>query len=163
MQEVTCILKAIEVKVMESYSCRNSKNQDDTINGKCNSRLADDKWRLCRIFMGKFLGILSVGNREEDMRITLNWMCRSLLPRGLRARSAAAWLLGSRVRIPLRAWMFVCCVYMLFCPVWVEASATGWSLVQRSPIVLPVCVWSRNPGKGGQRSVLDYRRLWWMN
>jgi hypothetical protein len=26
----------------------------------------------CRIFMGKFLGILSVGNREEDMKITLN-------------------------------------------------------------------------------------------
>jgi hypothetical protein len=35
----------------------------------------------------------------------------------LRRRSAAAWLLGSRVRIPLGAWMFVCCVYMLCCPV----------------------------------------------
>jgi hypothetical protein len=31
--------------------------------------------------------------------------------------SAAAWLLGSRVRIPLRAWMFVSCVSMLCCPV----------------------------------------------
>jgi hypothetical protein len=37
--------------------------------------------------------------------------------RGLRLRSAAAWLLGSRVRIPLGAWMFVSCVYMLSCPV----------------------------------------------
>jgi hypothetical protein len=49
--------------------------------------------------------------------------------------SAAAWLLGSRVRIPLRAWMFVSCVSMLCCPVQVEVSETGWSLVQRSPTV----------------------------
>jgi hypothetical protein len=40
---------------------------------------------------------------------------RSQRPRGLRRRSAAAWLLGSRVRIPFRAWMFVSCVYMLSC------------------------------------------------
>jgi hypothetical protein len=36
--------------------------------------------------------------------------------------------------------MFVCSVYMFCCPVYVEASATGWSLVQRSPTVcLIVC------------------------
>jgi hypothetical protein len=35
----------------------------------------------------------------------------------LRRGSSAAWLLGSRVRVPLRAWMFVSCVYMLYCPV----------------------------------------------
>jgi hypothetical protein len=29
---------------------------------------------------------------------------------------AVAWLLGSRFRIPLGAWMFVSCVYMLCCP-----------------------------------------------
>jgi hypothetical protein len=29
-----------------------------------------------------------------------------------RRRSAAAWLLGSRFRIPLRAWMFFCCVVL---------------------------------------------------
>jgi hypothetical protein len=28
----------------------------------------------------------------------------------------AAWLLGSRVRILLRGWMLVSCVYMLCCP-----------------------------------------------
>jgi hypothetical protein len=43
--------------------------------------------------------------------------CRSQWPRSLRRRSAAARLLGSRVRIPLRASMFVCCVYTLCCPV----------------------------------------------
>ena len=35
--------------------------------------------------------------------------CRSQWSRGLRRRPAAAHLLRSRVRIPLGAWMFVCC------------------------------------------------------
>jgi hypothetical protein len=50
---------------------------------------------------------------------------RSQWPRGLRRRSAAAWLLGSRVRIPLEAGMFVSSVCMLCCFVQVEVSATG--------------------------------------
>jgi hypothetical protein len=33
-------------------------------------------------------------------------------PRGLSRRSAAAWLLGSRVRFTVGAWMFVCCVIL---------------------------------------------------
>ena len=37
------------------------------------------------------------------------YMCRSQRPRGLRRRSAAAHLLSSGVRIPLGAWIFVCC------------------------------------------------------
>jgi hypothetical protein len=40
---------------------------------------------------------------------------RSRWLRGLRRRSPAAWLLGSWVRIPLKAWKFVSCVYMLWC------------------------------------------------
>jgi hypothetical protein len=76
-----------------------------------------------------------------------NGRCRSQWPRGLRRRSAAAQLLGSRVRIPVGAWMFVSCVYMLCCPLYVEVSATGWSLVQRSPTVCLVCD-HRNPEKG---------------
>jgi len=35
--------------------------------------------------------------------------CRSQWPRGLRCRSAAARLLRLWVRIPLGAWMYVCC------------------------------------------------------
>ena len=35
--------------------------------------------------------------------------CRSQWPRGLRRRSAAARLLGLWVRIPPKAWIFVCC------------------------------------------------------
>jgi hypothetical protein len=42
-------------------------------------------------------------------------MCLSQWPLGLMRRSAAAWLLGSRVRIPLGAWMFLSYVYMLSC------------------------------------------------
>jgi hypothetical protein len=48
---------------------------------------------------------------------------RSQWPRGLRSRSAAAWLLGSWVRIPLKAWIFDSCVYILCSSVLVEASA----------------------------------------
>ena len=36
-------------------------------------------------------------------------ICRSQWPRGLRRRSTVARLLRSWVRIPPRAWMFVCC------------------------------------------------------
>jgi hypothetical protein len=50
---------------------------------------------------------------------------RSQWPRCLRRRCAAAWLLGSRVRIPLRTWMFITCVYMLCVVLYAEASATG--------------------------------------
>jgi hypothetical protein len=38
-------------------------------------------------------------------------------PVAARSKATAAWLLGSRVRISLGAWMFVCCVYVLCCPV----------------------------------------------
>ena len=40
--------------------------------------------------------------------------CRSQWPRGLRRRSMAARLLRSWVRIPPRAWMFVCCECCVF-------------------------------------------------
>jgi hypothetical protein len=49
---------------------------------------------------------------------------------------------------------------MLCYPVKVEAFATGWSLVQRSPTVCLCVCDHRNPEKGVQRSVLDYKRLW---
>jgi hypothetical protein len=73
---------------------------------------------------------------------------RSQWPHGLSRRSAATRLLGSRVWISLGAWMFVSCVYMLCCPVYVEASATGWSLIQRSTTMCLVCVITEGPRKG---------------
>jgi hypothetical protein len=51
-------------------------------------------------------------------------------PRGLRRGSAAASLLGLRVRIPLGTWISVYCE-CLCCQV--QVSASGRSLVQRSP------------------------------
>jgi hypothetical protein len=45
----------------------------------------------------------------------LYYVRRSRWLRGLRRRSASAWLLVSGVWIPLRAWMFVSCVHMLCC------------------------------------------------
>jgi len=48
-----------------------------------------------------------VGNllNNEPERSWSQWPC------GLRRGSAAAWLLGSRVRISLRTWMIVCFVF----------------------------------------------------
>jgi hypothetical protein len=104
--------------------------------------------------------------RLENLCVVTPLKSRYQWPLSLRHRSAAAWLLGSRFPIPLGAWMFVCCVYVLCCSVQVEDSATGWSLVQRSPTVcLYVCVIKKH-WKGGQRSILDYKRLRmneWMN
>jgi len=64
---------------------------------------------------------------------------RSKWPRGLRHRSAAARLLRLWVRIPLGAWISAVMI-AVFCQV--EISATGWSLVQRSPTdcVATLCV-----------------------
>jgi hypothetical protein len=61
---------------------------------------------------------LKYSDRESfDYLMLIYHLCRTQWPRGLSRRSAAAWLLGSRARIPFGAWMFVCCVYMLCCPV----------------------------------------------
>jgi hypothetical protein len=59
-------------------------------------------------------------------------------PRGLRRETAAARLLGSRIRIPLGAWisLWVLCVVMC-CEV--EFSATCRSVIQRSPTECGVC------------------------
>jgi hypothetical protein len=72
---------------------------------------------------------------------------QSKWPRGLRRGSAAASLLGLRVRIPPGAWMSVCCEYCVYGEV--EVSASGWSLVQRSPtecVFLSVIVKPRKRG-----------------
>jgi len=55
--------------------------------------------------------------------------CRSRWPRGVRRGSTAARLLGLWVRIPPGAWVYMLSVVCFQ----VEVSATGWSLVQRSP------------------------------
>jgi hypothetical protein len=57
-------------------------------------------------------------------------LLKSEWPRGLRRKSAAERLLGSWVRIPPEVWMFLSCE-CLCCQV--KVSATGRSLVQRSP------------------------------
>ena len=56
---------------------------------------------------------------------------------GLRRVSAAARLLGLRVRNPPEAWMSLCCV--VCCQI--EVSASSWSLFQRSPTTKCTRVW----------------------
>jgi hypothetical protein len=63
--------------------------------------------------------------------------CRFRLPCGLRRNFAAAWSVGSRVRVPLSAWMFACCVCCVL--------YGCWSIVQRTPtkcacVCVCVCV-----------------------
>jgi hypothetical protein len=64
-------------------------------------------------------------------------LCRQQWPRGLSRGSAASRLLGLRLRIPPRAWMFVCCECRVCSQV--EVSAAGSSLVQRSPTECGLC------------------------
>jgi hypothetical protein len=58
--------------------------------------------------------IYIVSDREAEVAFPASNIRRgrSLCPCGLRRRSSAAWLLGSRVRNPLRAWMFVSSVFV---------------------------------------------------
>jgi hypothetical protein len=86
---------------------------------------------------------------DVELRQAKYYNCWSRLPPGLRRRSADSWLLGSRVRIRLRAWMFVLCLYVVLSCVgrglmqWADHSSRG---------VLP-CVsnslWLRNLIRGG--------------
>jgi hypothetical protein len=73
-----------------------------------------------------YIYINTVLNRHTKTLLSIihSFHCRSRCPRGLRRRSSAAWLLGSRVRIPLRTWMFDSWFYTLRCLVVVEDSAT---------------------------------------
>jgi hypothetical protein len=66
----------------------------------------------------------------------------------LRRRPTAARLLRSWIRIPLGAWMFICCV-CLCCQA--EVSATSWSLVQSSPANCgaSLCVIKKPRERGG--------------
>ena len=71
---------------------------------------------VCYKPLGKFRNVRFIyRNREPRKPLMMNklgkviQMSRSQWPRGLRRRSTAACLLRSWVRIPPRAWMFVCC------------------------------------------------------
>jgi hypothetical protein len=95
---------------------------------------------------------------NNTMNIKMNR--RSQCPRGLRRRSAAVWLLGVAGSNPARG-MDVCrlCLYVvLFCVG--RGLCDGVITRPEESYRVSVCVWSRNPEKGGQRSILDYKRLW---
>jgi hypothetical protein len=77
--------------------------------------------------------------KKTDLEKICSWTNYKADPSGravLRRRSAAKRLLRSRVQILPGAWTFVSCE-CLCCPV--EVSATGRSLVQRSPADCGVC------------------------
>jgi hypothetical protein len=75
--------------------------------------------------------------------------CRFQWPRCLRFRSAAAWLLGTQIRIPLRAWMFVLYLYVvLFCVG--RGLCDGLITRPEMSYCLSNCVWLRNLKRGDQ-------------
>jgi hypothetical protein len=63
-------------------------------------------------------------------------MGRSRWPCGLRRRSAAAWLLGSRLRSSLRAWMFFSCVCCMLC----RLRPLGWADRSFRGVLPNVCI-----------------------
>jgi hypothetical protein len=70
---------------------------------------------------------------------------RSTWPCGLSRRSEAGWFLGSRVRIPLRVWMFVSCVVMYcvgsgLCDLLITHLEESY----RVCMCVSHCVWPRN-------------------
>jgi hypothetical protein len=83
---------------------------------------------------------------EGIVRISTYFWSTDTAYAGLSHRSTAVRLLWSWVRIPPGAWMFVCCVCFQ-----VEVSATGWSLVQRSPTDFgaSLCVIKKPRERGG--------------
>jgi hypothetical protein len=86
---------------------------------------------------------------------------RTQWPCGLRRRSTSAWLLESRLRIPLTA--TTVCLLWLLCVVWEAFFALGWSLIQRCPAectCVSNCVWSGNlKTRGyGRYGLLCYRK-----
>jgi hypothetical protein len=83
-----------------------------------------------------------------NLKADILTISRSRWPRCLRRRSAVAWLLGSRVRIPLGAWMFVSCLYVVLSCVG-RGLCDGLITRPEESYRVHNCVWLRNL-KGGQ-------------
>jgi hypothetical protein len=82
------------------------------------------------------LGVWIMDCRVQLFIFISSLLCsRSQWPRGLKRGSAAARLLGSRVRIPPWTWQSVCVVCCK-----AEVSASSWSRVQSSTGCVCVCV-----------------------
>jgi hypothetical protein len=71
-------------------------------------------------------GCTAIDEQMNELNMYIAIGCRSQWPRGLRHElSSLARTLGSRVRIPLEAWMSVFILFVLG-----SGLAMGWSLVQ---------------------------------
>jgi hypothetical protein len=87
----------------------------------------------------------------------LNIVCRSQWPRCLRRTSAVAGVAGSNSA----RGMDVCllCLYVVLSCVG-RGLCEGLIIRPEESYRMSNCVLSKNPEKGGQRSILDYKRLW---
>jgi hypothetical protein len=91
-----------------------------SVNLKIISCISCTKEKVSCLFVQKPLqaGSIYGKNTEPEIRVTIIFQGRSQWPLGLRNElSSLARTLGSRVRIPLKAWISVCVysMFVLFC------------------------------------------------
>jgi len=103
-------------------------------------------WSLCHESASKFryfniLSVIIMQLTREKLWWEVALKCRSRWSRGQRRMFAASWIQGSRVRIPLRAWMLVSCVCCELCR-WRPLRRTDRSFRGVKPGVrVSNCVW----------------------
>ena len=108
---------------------------------------------------------IAVNNNNNNNNNNIR-MCRSQWPCGLRSRSAAAHLLGLRVRIPPGAWMSVCCERCVLSDRGVLCRADDSSRGILPTVVCPMSVISKLrkgrpwPGIGSKRHRYIYKIMW---
>jgi hypothetical protein len=124
------------------YQFRNKASfYSEDLSPRPNTKLEDHPLSALRdCLFNVFSPTLHIGDRSSNRYLRTHhavviYGIRSRLSRGLRLGSAASRYLGLRVRIPLAIRMYVYCDVRRQ----VEVSATGRSLVQRSPTECDVC------------------------
>ena len=119
-----CHCTAVTVSSLAIFYDTHLKKATEPHSLRLSQGVAQDIWLVghLNIIWPERRAIYTAGNwgRNVNVRIRsddgkrgimqrISWNCRSQWPRGLRRRSLAARLLRLWVRIPLGAWMFVCC------------------------------------------------------
>jgi hypothetical protein len=88
---------------------------------------------------------------EIGINQTADTYCRYRWPHCLRRRSAAACMLGSRVRIPLRGWMFFLCLYVVLSCI-SRGLCDGLITRPEEAYRVSKCVWLRNLSTGEDKA-----------
>ena len=96
----------------------------------------------------------NVSSTSSSSNAYYHCYCRSRWPCSLSRKSETAWFLGSRIRIPLRAGMFVrfvCCAGSSLCDELITCSDASYR------VCVSNCMWSRNLGGLGPSWAVEQR------